>query len=130
MALAGHTLADTYTKVRYIGGLWSWMGKCLVDGKWKSLKGQDCELPGHSRSRLSRDESNSGAGLPKGRCSLATQWLCDLSKLLSFSMLPLYRGESIPYSIWSLGELNEFVHSLRVWAIQAAIIIYLSQVPS
>lgn len=57
-AFAGQTLANTCTKVRrHLGSLWSQMGKCLVDGKWKSLRGQDCEMQGHSRSRLSRGES-------------------------------------------------------------------------
>lgn len=112
LALADQTLANIYTKVRwYRGGLWSWMGKCLVDDKWKTLRGQDCEMQGHSRSRLSRSESNSRVRLPKGRSSLATQWLCELCKLLSFSVPPLYREESVPYSIWSVGGLNEFVHS-------------------
>lgn len=50
-ALAGQTLADTCAKVRrHLGGIWPWVGKCLVDGKWKSLRGQDCEMQGHSRS--------------------------------------------------------------------------------
>ena len=88
------------------------MGKFLVGGKWKSLRGQDCERQGHSGSCLSRGKSAAlEPDCPEAVPAQSPGGCVTLCKLLSFSLSPLCRGESQLYSIGTLRGLNEFVHS-------------------
>lgn len=83
-----------------------------VGGKWKSLRGQDCERQGHSGSCLSMDESVAlQPDCPGAAPAQSPRGWVTLCKFLSFSLLPLCRGESLLYSTGTLRELNEFVHS-------------------